>query len=45
MRNTSTENAELSARVAGLLVPLDGGQGMSITNWITKPTCAGKVAS
>ncbi len=31
LRNTSTENAELSARVAGLLVPLDGGQGMSIT--------------
>ena len=31
LRNTSTENAELSARVAGLLVPLEGGQGMSIT--------------
>jgi hypothetical protein len=31
LRNTGTENAELSARVAGLLVPLDGGQGMSIT--------------
>ena len=31
LRNSGTENAELSARVAGLLVPLDGGQGMSIT--------------
>jgi hypothetical protein len=31
LRNTGTENAELSARVAGLLVPLNGGQGMSIT--------------
>lgn len=31
LRNTGSENAELSARVAGLLVPLDGGQGMSIT--------------
>jgi len=31
MRNSGTENAELSARVAGLLVPLEGGQGMSIT--------------
>ena len=31
LRNTSSENAELSARVAGLLVPLDGGQGMLIT--------------
>lgn len=31
LRNTGTENAELSARVAALLVPLNGGQGMSIT--------------
>ena len=31
MRNSGTENAELSARMAGLLVPLEGGQGMSIT--------------
>ena len=31
LRNTGSENAELSTRVAGLLVPLDGGQGMSIT--------------
>ena len=31
LRNTGSENAELSARVAGLLVPLDGGQGMAIT--------------
>ena len=31
LRNTGSENAELSARVAGLLVPLDGGQGLSIT--------------
>ncbi len=31
LRNTGTENAELSARVAGLLVPLEGGQGLSIT--------------
>ena len=31
LRNSGTENAELSARMAGLLVPLDGGQGMSIT--------------
>jgi len=31
LRNTGTENAELSARVAGLLVPLDGGQGLAIT--------------
>lgn len=31
LRNTGTENAELSARLAGLLVPLNGGQGMAIT--------------
>jgi len=31
LRNTGMENAELSARVAGLLVPLNGGQGMSVT--------------
>ena len=31
LRNTGTENADLSARVAGLLVPLNGGQGMAIT--------------
>ena len=31
LRNTGTENAELSARVAGLLVPLTGGQAMAIT--------------
>lgn len=31
LRNTGTENAELTARVAGLLVPLNGGQGMTIT--------------
>ncbi len=31
LRNTGSENAELSARIAGLLVPLSGGQGLSIT--------------
>jgi len=31
LRNTGTDNAELSARVAGLLVPLNGGQGLTIT--------------
>jgi len=31
LRNTGSENAEMSARVAGLLVPLDGGQGLSVT--------------
>ena len=31
LRNTSAENAELSARVSGLLVPLNSGQGLSIT--------------
>lgn len=31
LRNTGSENAELSARMAGLLVPLNGGKAMSIT--------------
>jgi len=31
LRNTGAENAELSARVAGVLVPLTGEQGMTIT--------------
>lgn len=31
LRNTGAENADLSARVAGLLVPMNGEQGMSIT--------------
>ncbi len=31
LRNIGSENAELSTRVAGLLVPLNGGQGLSNT--------------
>jgi len=42
LRNTGSENADLSARVAGLLVPLNGEQGLTTTKLDNKTYLRGQ---